>query len=525
MPSPPPQTARSRKVGVACGRSCLVAPLLALANPPPILASSSALFGERVGLILLGVGVAIAIAAGWWSVRVRRLAAERLAASEARLAQQALHDPLTGLPNRAHFLERLEQALARARRAGRPCAILALDRDRFKQINDTLGHAAGDALLVATATRLQGCLREEGTLARLGGGEFALLLEGVADLAEVARVAERLLAALAAPLALPGRELIVTASIGTALSTGPQDTATGLLRSAEVALSRARGDGYARYEAFSPGMNAGALDRLELEHDLRLALRGDEIRVYYQPKVELATGRIVALEALVRWQHPTRGLIPPGEFVALAEETGLIVPLGRRVLAEACRRLGEWRACHPAPETLELAVNLSPRQFRHRDLVADIAAALAAAHVPPDRLVLELTETTAMEQPTAAIATVRELKALGVRLALDDFGTGHSSLAYLQRLPLDMLKIDRTFFADTAKNCAIVGTVTDLAHDLGLVVTAEGLETVEQVAWACAAGCDRGQGYYFARPLAPDELDTLCAGGLAFDMPTTVLTA
>ncbi len=434
---------------------------------------------------------------------------------EARLAHQASHDPLTGLPNRTRFRERLERALERARRDGRPCAVLFVDLDRFKQVNDTLGHAAGDQLLVAVAARLQSCLRDADTLARLGGDEFALLLEEIGDLAGALRIADRLLAALAPALPVAGRDLVVAASLGVALSTGLEDTPADLLRFADVALYRAKDAGGGGYAVFSPGMDGAARAQLELEHDLRGALGRDELRVHYQPLLDLATGRVVLLEALVRWQHPARGLLTPGAFIPLAEETGLIVPLGRWILAEACRQFQIW----PSPRPAALAVNLSPRQFRDPALVADVAAILAATGLPADRLVLEVTETVAMERVDETIATMAALRALGVGLALDDFGTGHSSLAYLQRLPLDMLKIDRTFFRDTAENRAIVGAVVGLAHGLGLGVTAEGLETAAQASWAREAGCDRGQGYYFARPLPPEELAAHWAAGRIAGVP------
>jgi diguanylate cyclase (GGDEF)-like protein len=436
---------------------------------------------------------------------------------EARLAHQASHDPLTGLPNRTRFRERLERALGRARRDGRPCAVLFLDLDRFKQVNDTLGHAAGDQLLVAVAARLQSCLRDADTLARLGGDEFALLLEEIGDLAGALRIADRLLAALAPALPVAGRDLVVAASLGVALSTGLEDTPADLLRFADVALYRAKDAGGGGYAVFSPDMDGAARAQLELEHDLRGALGRDELRVHYQPLLDLATGRVVLLEALVRWQHPARGLLTPGAFIPLAEETGLIVPLGRWILAEACRQFQRWPSPRPAPAAL--AVNLSLRQFRDPALVADVAAILAATGLPADRLVLEVTETVAMERVEETIATMAALRALGVGLALDDFGTGYSSLAYLQRLPLDTLKIDRTFFRDTAENRAIVGAVVGLAHGLGLGVTAEGLETAAQASWARDAGCDRGQGYYFARPLPPEELVAHWAAGRIAGVP------
>jgi diguanylate cyclase (GGDEF)-like protein/PAS domain S-box-containing protein len=441
-------------------------------------------------------------------------------ALEEQLQHQAFHDRLTGLPNRALLLDRLGQALARAgREEHATCAVLLLDLDRFKTVNDSLGHAVGDRLLVSATARLRAALRDGDTLARLGGDEFVVLLDEVTDLPEALRVADRLHAALVAPLLVEGRELFATASIGVALRSSPDDTPEDLLRFADVALYRAKEAGRACTEAFYPGMSASTLERLELEHDLRLALERGELVAYFQPKVDLATGMVSGLEALVRWLHPGRGLVPPGDFIPLAEETGLIAPIGRWVLAEACRQLVAWRACFPGRVAPFVSVNLSARQFRNPDLVAEVAAVLAETGLPPTMLTLEVTETVAMARPEEGIATLEALKALGVRLALDDFGTGYSSLAYLQQLPVDGLKIDRAFFRSGERNRVIVRAVTDLARGLGLEVTAEGLETPEQVAWACDVGCDWGQGFYFSRPVPAEEIAVLWELGLTFDLP------
>jgi diguanylate cyclase (GGDEF)-like protein/PAS domain S-box-containing protein len=440
-------------------------------------------------------------------------------ALEERLAHQATHDPLTGLPNRALFRDRLEQALARARCSGQPCALLLLDLDHFKTVNDSLGHATGDQLLTTVATRLRAILRDGDTLARLGGDEFAVLLEEAGDLVGALNVAERFHDALRAPLVMDGHEFVATTSIGLALGSGSTDTPEDLLRFADVALYRAKEAGRSCTEVFYPGMNDAALARLTMEHELRRAIAAEELCIHYQPKVDLATGRVGGLEALVRWRHPVRGLVAPGEFIPLAEETGLIVPLGRWVLREACQQLREWHQRYPQVALPFIAVNLSPRQFRHVELVADVAAILAESGLPADRLALEVTETAAMAQIAATSATLAALKELGVRLALDDFGTGHSSLAYLQRLPMDTLKIDRSFFQDAEHNRAIVRAVADLAHGLGLDITAEGLETAAQVRWAREVGCDRGQGFYFARPLPVEDLEVLWAADLIFDLP------
>jgi len=394
-----------------------------------------------------------------------------------------------------------------------------MDLDRFKTVNDSLGHAIGDQLLVAAVARLRAVLREGDTLARLGGDEFVALLDGVADLPEALRVAEGLHAALAEPLAVEGRALFATVSIGVALRSAPEEGPEDLLRFADAALYRAKEAGRACTEAFYPGMSAAALERLELEHDLRRAVAREELRVHYQPKVDLTSGQVVGLEALVRWQHPERGMVAPGAFIPLAEETGLIAPIGRWVLGEACCQLVAWQERHPGKAAPLVSVNISARQFRNPDLAGEVAATLADTGLDPGLLKLEITETAAMAQLETSIATLAALRNLGVRLAIDDFGAGYSSLAYLQSLPVDTLKIDRSFFEDVARNRAIVRAVTDLAHGLGLDVTAEGLETAVQVAWAREAGCDRGQGYYFARPLPADELEALWAAGLRFALP------
>ena len=438
---------------------------------------------------------------------------------EAQLRHQAFHDPLTGLPNRALFADRLGHALARARRTPGGCAVFFLDLDRFKTVNDSLGHAVGDQLLIAVAARLRGELRDGDTLARLGGDEFAVLLAERADLAEATRIAARLCDGMQAPIVIDGRELEVTISVGIAFSTPAESTPTDLLRFADMALYQAKAEGGDGWQVFSPGLNEQAVSRLELEHDLRRALERDELEVYYQPKVELLSGRIAALEALLRWRHPVRGLLLPGEFIPLAEETGLIVPLGRFVLRHACHQLRDWQRRYPEIATPLVAVNLSPREFRQPDLVAVVAVALAEAGLAPEQLTLEITETVAMEQLEESIVTLGALRDLGVRLAIDDFGTGYSSLAYLQQLPVQGLKIDRAFAPDGERNRAIVQAIAALAYSLNLEVTAEGLETAEQTAWARAVGCNLGQGYYFSPALRAVQIEALWERGLRYDLP------
>jgi len=420
-------------------------------------------------------------------------------AVEAQLRYQAHHDPLTDLPNRILFLERLGQSLARAPSV----PVLFLDLDGFKVVNDSLGHAVGDRLLCTVARRLAAALREGDLLARFGGDEFAVLLEHATTVGEAVVAAQRLLAAVEPAVALDGHETVVRASIGIAVSS-PELTDPGeLLRAADVALYQAKADG-ASYAVFGPEMGARAVARLALESELRRAVERDELVLHYQPKVRLATGQIEWLEALVRWRHPTRGLLPPADFIPLAEETGVIVPLGRWVLREACRQARTWQAASPGAPSPIVCVNLSPRQFRSPDLVAQVAGILRDTGLPSSGLELEITEQVLMAGD-AAVTTVRALKALGVGLAIDDFGTGYSSLSYLLRLPLDVLKVDRTFVRGIDRepaNRAVVQAVTTLAHELGMAVVAEGIETAEELAVVRAVGVDVGQGDYFGRPLA-----------------------
>ncbi len=436
-------------------------------------------------------------------------------AFEEQLRHRAFHDPLTGLPNRALLLDRLGHALARAARDGSGVAVLFLDLDRFKVVNDSLGHQTGDRLLVAVAEGIVECLRPEDTAARLGGDEFIVLLEDVRDARDATRVAERIAACLRAPLTLAGHEIAVTASIGIALAAAGRGRPDELLRDADLAMYRAKARGKARYEIFDASMNARALERLALEADLRRALERGQLRLHYQPQVELATGRIAGAEALARWEHPERGLVPPGEFIPLAEETGLILPLGWWALEEACRQARAWGrdaggAAGDRPPTI--SVNLSARQFQQPGLAAGVARVLCKTGLDPRRLHLELTESVVMEPAEATIATLQELKAQGVRLAIDDFGTGYSSLSYLKRFPVDLLKIDRSFVAGLdrdAEDTAIVGAVVTLARALGLAVAAEGVETAGQLARLRDLGCDLGQGRYLAEPLAPEALGDL----------------
>jgi diguanylate cyclase (GGDEF)-like protein/PAS domain S-box-containing protein len=425
-------------------------------------------------------------------------------AFEQQLTQQAFYDALTGLPNRVLFRDRLEQALVRAGRRKDAVGLLFLDLDNFKLINDSLGHQVGDKLLVEAAARLRACVRNQDTVARLGGDEFVVVLELLAGEEDALPAAKAIEHQFSRPFRLDDHEVIVTASIGIAVSNSGQEHADNLLRNADVAMYRAKSDGRARYVVFDPSMHTDSLARLELENDLRRALQHDELRVHYQPIITIETGKITEVEALVRWQHPTRGLVLPNEFIPIAETTGLIIPLGLWVLEEACRQAAAWHGQFPTQPPLILSVNLSPRQFQQPSIVADVARALEESGFPANCLKLEITEGVIMRDVEATIRTLWELKGLGLQIAVDDFGTGYSSLSYLKRLPLDVLKIDRSFVSGIGHNpedTAIVHAIMAMAKSLNFKVTGEGIETAEQLALLDQWGCDSGQGYLFSKPL------------------------
>jgi diguanylate cyclase (GGDEF)-like protein/PAS domain S-box-containing protein len=438
---------------------------------------------------------------------------------EEELTRRAFYDALTGLPNRALFMDRLTHALANATRRGESVAVLFLDLDGFKVVNDSLGHGAGDMLLTSVAGRLGSSLRGGDTIARFGGDEFAVLIENITDAREVVRAADRILERLRQPMLVEGREIFASASIGIALNrpAGHDAQPDDLLREADIALYQAKAAGKARAVVFDPSMNARAMERLELEADLRAAMDRGELQMYYQPIVDLETGAISEVEALVRWRHPRRGLLAPAEFIPLAEETGLIIPLGRWILLEACREIRALRE-HAAPDVV-LSVNLSVRQFQQPDLADEVAAVLAETGMDPAALCLEITESLLMEDARSTVLTLGALKALGVQLAIDDFGTGYSSLSYLSRFPVDTLKIDRSFVTALDSNegnaVAIVRAVTTLGHTLGIAVTAEGIETAAHLMTVRAIGCDRGQGYFFAPPLPAAALSGVLSRGYA----------
>jgi diguanylate cyclase (GGDEF)-like protein len=424
------------------------------------------------------------------------------------MLHQALHDSLTGLPNRRLFLDRLEHALQRSSGTD-AVAVLFLDLDRFKAVNDTLGHDAGDRLLVEVAGRLRGCVRPSDTIARLGGDEFAVLMEGLVTDRDAARLAERIAATVREPVMLDGREVLVTASAGIALGRGGDP-----LRDADTAMYRAKAAGGGTYEFFEPSMRQAVTERLGLEADLLRGIRMHEFALHYQPIVDLESQAIVSVEALARWNHPERGLLAPAAFIPIAEDTGSIVEIGRWALREACRQLADWQARFPREEPLAVSVNLSGRQLQQPQLANEVARAVQQAGIDPSCLVLELTETIMMQNTEATLKTLRALKQQGVRLALDDFGTGYSSLGHLRSFPLDELKIPRPFVHGIERgleDSAVARASLQLGETFGLDVVAEGIETREQLAELTRIGCRLGQGYLFARPGPPEQLEAQLA--------------
>jgi diguanylate cyclase (GGDEF)-like protein/PAS domain S-box-containing protein len=432
-----------------------------------------------------------------------------------QLQHLAFHDSLTGLPNRALFTDRLERALAVADREFRSVGVLFLDIDNFKVINDSLGHHQGDALLTEVAMRIRNCVRAVDTVARLGGDEFTVLLDHLPNEADATELADRIGVALSHSILLPDQEVFVTASIGVALSAPRHDTSDTLLRNADLAMYHAKNDGKDRVAVFDRTMEARAVERMELETEMRIALDRAEFAVYYQPIFSLANQGITEFEALVRWQHPQRGLVLPDTFIPLAEETGLIVPLGQWVLDQACSQTRRWQVQYPSTPALGISVNLSGRQFQNPHLIEDIQQTLSRTGLDPHSLKLEITESVAMQDPDATAITLRALKALGVRLAIDDFGTGYSSLSYLKRFSVDTLKIDRSFvdgLGNDIQDTAIVQSVITLARALNLTTTGEGIETPSQQEHLRALGCDAGQGFLFARPIPAREIEELLVG-------------
>jgi diguanylate cyclase (GGDEF)-like protein len=430
-----------------------------------------------------------------------------------QIEHQAMHDNLTGLPNRALFIDRLGHALARTRRSGSLVAVLFVDLDHFKHINDGLGHAAGDRVLAFVGSRLRDTLRPGDTVARLGGDEFGVLLDPIGSIAEAGQVADRLLESLQTPVSLGSIEYSVKASIGLAVGKGGGAAAGAeqLLADADVAMYSAKQRGKGRWEPFRASLRDAARQRAQVASSLSRALQNDEFVVHYQPIFQLSSGRIQGVEALLRWQHPQRGLVRPTEFIAIAEETGLIVQLGGWVLRTSCAQAAAWQRLLDRPD-LALHVNLSPRQFEHPAVVHDVEAALAASGLPAESLTLEITESLLVNDAPTVVHRMKELKRLGVRLAIDDFGTGYSSLNYLQRLPIDSLKIDKTFVDGLGTGDASHGLVQAILHiasSLGLQAVAEGVERADQQPVLTALSCDLAQGYALARPHQPAEIEAL----------------
>jgi diguanylate cyclase (GGDEF)-like protein/PAS domain S-box-containing protein len=427
--------------------------------------------------------------------------------TEAKIAYMALHDALTDLPNRSMLYEQLRQMLARSRR-GEHSAVLYLDLDHFKDVNDAHGHSVGDLLLKSVADRLRQCVRDADTVARLGGDEFAIMQVGASQPTDATSLASRLIEVISAPYQLGDHQVVVELSIGIALAPDDGQDPEQLLRNADLALYRAKSDGRGLYRFFEPGMDARMQARRRLEIDLRKAIANGEFELFYQPLVSMQTERITGFEALIRWNHPERGLIPPLDFITVAEETGLIVPIGEWVLRQACAEAVAW------PREMKIAVNLSPVQFKNKNLLTSVISALAASGLSPTRLELEITESVLLQDADATLAVLHELRGLGVRISMDDFGTGYSSLSYLRKFPFDKIKIDQSFIfdmSDDGDSLAIVRAVIAMGSSLGITTTAEGVETPEQFKQLKLEGCTEVQGYLFSPPRPAVDVKGLLA--------------
>jgi diguanylate cyclase (GGDEF)-like protein len=455
------------------------------------------MLGATPGLLVLGILLSLRI------LQQRRRADERV-------QHIAFHDDLTSLPNRVMLNQRLDQALGRHRRAGSKLAILFMDLDRFKVINDSLGHGTGDILLRQVADRLRAQLRDGDTVARMGGDEFVVLIENRENLGDISACAHRLVEQLSAPYLLGAKDCHVTLSIGISVFPSDGNDSQALLKAADVAMYRAKEMGRNNYQFYLPSMNIHTVERLELESDLSRALERGEFLLHYQPKVEIATGLITGTEALLRWKHPLRGLVPPNDFIPLAEETGLIVPIGEWVLAAACAQNKIWQDQGlTGLSELTIAINLSPRQFTDSMLLPKLTRIIHSSGLDPSSLELEITESLVMSHGTSGVAVLEKLKSLGVQIAIDDFGTGHSALAYLKRFPIDTIKVDRSFIRDIPADTGdmkIARAIIAMAHALRLKVVAEGVETAEQLKFLRAQRCDAAQGFYLYRPLPADEV-------------------
>jgi diguanylate cyclase (GGDEF)-like protein/PAS domain S-box-containing protein len=439
--------------------------------------------------------------------------------AEARISYLATRDPLTELPNRVLFNDRLEQGIVAARRSGQSLALMFIDLDRFKNINDSLGHEVGDLLLKEVAARMQDCIRKGDTLSRLGGDEFVVTLEGLQQAEDAAQVAAKIIKALARPFEIAGYALNTSCSIGISIFPEDADDDRTLMKNADTAMYHAKEKGRNNYQFFSPEMNVRAVERHSLETALRAALERNEFTLHYQPQVDLRSGKVVGVEALLRWHHPERGMLGPATFIAVAEESGLIEPIGQWVLRTACQRAKAWQEAGYPP--LKIAVNISARQLnRPREFSRGLSRILSTTGLDPRYLELEMTESLLLHNADENIAMLRKLGHDGVRIAVDDFGTGYSSLAYLRQLPIDTLKIDRSFVRDLEsdpEDAAIIHAIVAMAHSLGLLVTAEGVETRGQLEALARIGCDEYQGYLFSKPLPPVELAARFLAPGAFD--------
>jgi diguanylate cyclase (GGDEF)-like protein len=475
----------------------------------------------------LGLLAAVAINAHLWTLPLLLFLALEVRRSSQRYVQlrqqavtmehQALHDALTGLPNRTLFFDRVDQALARTARYSHRVAVLFVDLDRFKVVNDTLGHPAGDQLLLAVAQRLSAATRQQDTVARLGGDEFTVLAENIDDRSDAEGVARRLTDSLREPFAVEGQRVAVSASIGIALNQPGETTTDDLIKHADIALYHAKARGGDAIEFFSSQDTSFSLERMTLEADLWQAVTNGELRVFYQPQVDFLTSRVTAVEALLRWEHPEQGLLPPSAFLPFAEQSGLILPIGQWVLDAACQQAREWRA-QWGDRAPTVSVNLSVRQIHETDLLHDVAQVLHESAIPPHALSLEVTEGMMLEGTGETLSTMQRLKELGVRLVIDDFGTGYAGLSYLKRIPADDLKIDQSFVRGLdhdAGDRAIVEAINNLAHNLSMRVVAEGIETGNQLQQLQMIGCDVGQGYYFSRPVPAAQLIPFMLNGYA----------
>lgn len=427
---------------------------------------------------------------------------------KAHFGNNLYYDMLTGLPNRIRLHDRLSFLISRAKRKKQSMAILLLDLNRFKMINDTLGFTAGDLLLQTIGSRLKACLREVDAVFRLGDDEFAIILEEIALPQDAARVAKRILSVCSLPVQFSEHELYITTSIGISLFPSDGEEVEVILKNAEAAMHRAKEFGTNNYQHYKPAMNAKAFEQLTLEHNLIKALRQNEFVVYYQPVIDIASCRIVGSEALIRWKHPDLGMITPGQFIPMAEETGLILPIGEWVLRTACRQARLWQ--NKFGKLLTISVNLSIRQFQQQDIVSIVKSALAEAELRPDSLELEITESLGMKSPEITLRILSELKAMGIKIAIDDFGIGYSSLSYLKKFPTDTIKIDRSFVSDIhdgSNDTTIVLAIIAIAHSLKLKLVAEGVEKVEQAQYLLEHGCGKAQGFLYSQPVSPEDFE------------------